>query len=121
LGKQSAEYYQRKSVQAAAERVLAQSWGGPVRLGELQGIWVYPDVWRVTVQRSQVLEGPSGRPATVIVKRINWPDVYDPDDVWPSGARGLSGQPSDGGEPPQPDLTPPCGHPSPRQIRVEKG
>jgi hypothetical protein len=79
-------------VAAAAERLLTQSWGGPVRLGELEGIWVYPDECRRTVQRARVLDGPPGAPETVIVKRINWPDAYDPDDIRPTGARSLSGQ-----------------------------
>jgi hypothetical protein len=92
LAKQEAEQYQHKSVAAPAERVLTQTWGGQVRLGEFEGIWVYPDECRGTVQRARVLEGPPGVPGTVIVKRINWPDVYDPDDVRPTGARGLAGQ-----------------------------
>jgi hypothetical protein len=68
-------------VRAAAERVLTQTFGGPVRLGQPEGVWVYPDECRMTIQRAAVREGPPGVPATVIIKRIGGPDPYDPQDL----------------------------------------
>src|SRR5260370_38607807 len=85
MGAQDSEYYRSKSVAAAAERVLAQTLGGPVRLGKLNDVWVYPDESRRTIQRALVLEGPAGAPATVIVKRIHGGDPYDPEDLRPNG------------------------------------
>jgi hypothetical protein len=75
------EFYRRKSVHAAAERVLTQTFGGPMRLADPQGVWVYPDECRVTIQRAAVREGPPGAPATVILKRIHGDDPYDPRDL----------------------------------------
>jgi hypothetical protein len=87
--KQDAEHYRSKSVRAAAERVLAQTFGGAVRLEEPQGVWVFPDECRRTLQRATVLDGPSGMPATVILKRIHGEDPFDPEDVRPiGGSRG---------------------------------
>ena len=68
-------------IRVAAERVLAQTFGGPVRLGQPEGVWVYPDECRTTIQRALVQEGPPGVPATVIIKRINSIDPYDPNDL----------------------------------------
>jgi hypothetical protein len=79
--KQDAEYYRCKSVHAAAERVLTQTFGGPIRLEEPQGVWVYPDECRITIQRAAVREGPPEAPATVIIKRIHGDDPYDPCDL----------------------------------------
>jgi hypothetical protein len=83
--RQDSVTYRRKSVQSAAERVLTRTWGQPVRLGEPESVWVQPDECRCTIQRAAVLDGPAEAPATVILKRVNWPDPWDWEDVRPLG------------------------------------
>jgi hypothetical protein len=58
-----------------AERVLAETFGGPVRLGsgcDLGGSA------RSSVQRFPIIEGPASAPTSVIVKQVN-NDTFDPD------------------------------------------
>ena len=62
----------------AAERILAQACGGPVRLRAE----VPPEggSGRANLFRCTVLDGPSGAPASVIAKRVNVEpgETYDP-------------------------------------------
>jgi hypothetical protein len=61
-----------------AERILAQTWGGRVRLAE--GVSPRGDSERANVLRCAVLDAPSGAPASIIVKRVRVQEreSYDP-------------------------------------------
>jgi hypothetical protein len=52
-----------------AEQILAQAWGGPVRLGEDQEM---KGSKRLIVYRCAVLEAPAGNPVSVIIKQVNY-------------------------------------------------
>jgi hypothetical protein len=73
---------------ASAERILADAWGGPVRLdaGDRQG----GTRWRSTVLRLRVLEGPDGAPETVILKSFEGKsdEKFDPAETKPWGPAG---------------------------------
>lgn len=62
---------------AAAERVLSDTFGGPVRLGEPESL---RDKYRNRVLRCPVTQAPAGVPASVIVKASvgEGNDTYDP-------------------------------------------
>ena len=68
---------------AAAERVLSEAWGNPVRLGvaERQS----GKMNRSRVLRCPVVEAPAGAPATVIVKCVQGDggQAYDPQEAQP--------------------------------------
>jgi hypothetical protein len=70
---------------AAAERVLSDAFGGPIRLGEHQSL---RDKYRNRVLRCPVMDGPAGVPASVIVKAAVGGEnegAHDPDRDGPGG------------------------------------
>lgn len=76
--------YMDRPAAAVAERVLGETFGGPVKLGAEEPLRAGTDS-KPNVRRCRVEAGPAGCPGSVVVKRIIGTDPYDPADVRPSG------------------------------------